>query len=44
MFSKGSWILDSGELEFTDKLGTGTSGTVYKGLYKSQTVAIKGIH
>eukprot|EP01119_Soliformovum_irregulare_P008211 TRINITY_DN2129_c0_g1_i1.p1 TRINITY_DN2129_c0_g1~~TRINITY_DN2129_c0_g1_i1.p1 ORF type:complete len:803 (+),score=234.55 TRINITY_DN2129_c0_g1_i1:116-2410(+) len=37
----GTWILDHSELEFAVKLGSGTSGTVFKGLYKGADVAIK---
>ncbi len=37
----GTWNIPNGDLEFTVKLGSGTSGTVYKGLYKGQEVAIK---
>jgi len=37
----GTWILHNSELEFTVKLGVGTSGTVYKGLYQKKEVAIK---
>jgi serine/threonine protein kinase len=35
-----SWI-HSSDLEFTKKLGSGTSGKVYQGLYKGKEVAIK---
>jgi len=35
-----NFILDS-ELEYTEKLGAGSSGKVYKGLYKGKEVAIK---
>ena len=35
------WVLDGKELEYLKKLGSGTSGDVYKGLYRSKHVAIK---
>jgi len=34
-------FIDDSELEFTEKLGAGSSGKVYKGLYKGNEVAIK---
>lgn len=34
-------IINDSDLEFTEKLGAGSSGKVYKGLYKGQEVAIK---
>eukprot|EP01132_Coremiostelium_polycephalum_P005348 gene5348-6671_t len=34
-------IISDGELEYTEKLGAGSSGKVYKGLYKGKEVAIK---
>lgn len=34
-------IINDSELEFTEKLGAGSSGKVYKGLYKGNEVAIK---
>jgi serine/threonine protein kinase len=36
-----SWHIDPKEIEFTDRLGTGTSAQVYKGRYKGKEVAIK---
>lgn len=36
-----SWEINHSDLEFTKKLGSGTSGKVYKGLYKGKKVAIK---
>lgn len=35
------WILGHNQLEFTLRLAEGTSGTIYKGLFKSGEVAIK---
>lgn len=35
------WVIDGKDLEYLKRLGSGTSGDVYKGLYKGQHVAIK---
>jgi len=35
------WVIDPGDLEYTLKLGSGSSGKVYKGLYKGKDVAVK---
>lgn len=38
----GEWEIDSSDLEYTKKLGTGASGKVYKGLLRGKIeVAIK---
>eukprot|EP01127_Copromyxa_protea_P005958 TRINITY_DN15780_c0_g1_i1.p1 TRINITY_DN15780_c0_g1~~TRINITY_DN15780_c0_g1_i1.p1 ORF type:complete len:822 (-),score=147.78 TRINITY_DN15780_c0_g1_i1:34-2499(-) len=36
-----SWEISAEDLEFTQKLGSGTSGQVFKGLFKGKEVAIK---
>lgn len=33
--SNNQWVIDSSELEYTLKLGSGSSGKVYKGMYLS---------
>lgn len=38
---KEEWKLDPNELSITDKLGEGTSATVYKGTYRDNEVGIK---
>jgi len=35
------WVIDGKDLEYLKRLGSGTSGDVYKGLYKTKHVAIK---
>ena len=35
------WLLDGKELEYLKRLGSGTSGDVYKGLYRGKHCAIK---
>lgn len=35
------WVIDGKDLEYLKRLGSGTSGDVYKGLYKQNHVAIK---
>jgi len=37
----GRWEIETNEIEFTAKLGSGASGQVFKGLYKGHKVAIK---
>jgi len=36
-----TWLIEHGELEFTQELGNGTSGKVFKGLFQGRKVAIK---
>jgi len=38
---EGDWILNAREVEFTEKLGAGASGKVFKGLFRNMEVAIK---
>uniref|UniRef100_A0A6B2L4X1 Protein kinase domain-containing protein n=1 Tax=Arcella intermedia TaxID=1963864 RepID=A0A6B2L4X1_9EUKA len=38
------WIIQADEIEFLSEIGQGTSATVYKGKYESQTVAIKVVN
>lgn len=35
------WVIDALELEYTLKLGSGSSGKVYKGIYRGKEVAVK---
>lgn len=35
------WVIRDAEVEFTDKIGAGASGKVFKGLYKGKEVAVK---
>lgn len=35
------WLIKHSDIEFTRELGTGTSGKVFKGLFKKEKVAIK---
>ncbi|KYQ90942.1 ankyrin repeat-containing protein [Tieghemostelium lacteum] len=35
------WVIDHSDLEYTLKLGSGSSGKVYKGIYKGKEVAVK---
>lgn len=35
------FLIDNNEIEYTVKIGSGSSGTVYRGLYKNTVVAIK---
>jgi len=39
--SNNQWVVDASELEYTLKLGSGSSGKVYKGIYKGKEVAVK---
>jgi len=39
--SEGAWEIDGADIEYTKKLGSGTSGKVYKGLLRGKEVAIK---
>lgn len=39
--SAGGWLVSAHELEFTELLGEGASGSVYKGLFRERACAIK---
>ena len=36
-----SWVIESSEISFISKLGSGTFAKVYKGLYHNEEVAVK---